>query len=138
MLKKVLFLLLFSLCFSCGKKQQTAACGTQTCTAVFTTIGIHFTDNAGKPIGVLNFSAINQRTHIALTNTGSMGILFIIGYYLVADDSALSQLSTEGDDILISATNPNTNQTKTAIVKISGGCTCHVAKLSGPDVIAFD
>jgi hypothetical protein len=46
--------------------------------------------------------------------------------------------STDGDIIKVSATDPATNQTKSVNMKISGGCNCHVAKISGPDTVKFD
>ena len=131
----ILLLLVFS---ACTKNNKKAACGTQICTDLFATIGIHFTDKTSKPIAVQNFTAINQRTHLQMTRTIPMNELLVIGYYIVADDSMMQQLSTAGDDILVSGTDPATNQTKTVTLKISGGCNCHVAKLSGPDEVAFD
>ncbi|MDB5136823.1 MAG: hypothetical protein JWP37_3426 [Mucilaginibacter sp.] len=133
-----ILLLLVLLCSGCTKNQQKSACGIQVCSDIFITIGINFTDNTGKAIAVKNFSAINQRTHLSLVRTVPLNELLMLGFYIVADDSMLKQLSSDGDDILISGTDPATNQTKTANIKISGGCNCHVARLTGPDVIAFD
>jgi hypothetical protein len=139
MLKKLLVVLLIACSFGCHKNQQQSACGTgQVCTALFASIGIRFTDKDGNPIAVKNYSAINQRTHLAMVNSNPPINPYGIGYYVVADDSARSQLSTEGDDVLVSATDPATNQTKTTTFKLSGGCNCHVDKLSGVEKVAFD
>lgn len=138
MLKRLFLFLLIACCFGCDKMQQNSACGTQTCTLSFASLSIHFTDKNGNPVAIKNYSVVNQRTHLALTNTTAATANLMPGYYIVADDSSRSQLSTEGDDVLVSGTNPATNQTKTAIIKLSGGCNCHIAKVSGPDVIVFD
>ncbi|GAB3907315.1 hypothetical protein [Mucilaginibacter boryungensis] len=136
MLKILAGLLLVACFFSCNHESATPGCEPQACTEVFVTFGIHYTDKAGNPITVQNFSAINQRTHLAMPNmqTG----LLMTGYYVVANDSVKQQLSTDGDDILISATNPATNQTKIVTVRLAGGCNCHVTKISGPETVAFD
>ena len=140
MLKKLLIVLFVSSCFACNKnQQQKTGCPTQVCTMLFASVGIKFTDKDGKSIAVSNYTVTNQRTHLPLTYIASPASdLTLDSYYTIANDNMRDQLSTEGDDLLISATNPTTNQTKTAIVKISGGCNCHVAKLSGPAIVAFD
>jgi hypothetical protein len=63
---------------------------------------------------------------------------FIAGSELIASDATKDEYSTDGDDIRITATSASTEQVKTVIIKISGGCNCHVAKLSGPDIVKFD
>jgi len=142
MLKRLTLFLLIACCVACDKNQQkSAGCTAQICTDIFVSINIHFTDNTGKLINVQNFSAVDQRTHLALQAKYTIIVPMPVANtkdYLVADDSMLSQLSTDGDDILITATNPATNQTKTVTLKISGGCNCHVTKISGPDTVAFD
>jgi outer membrane lipoprotein-sorting protein len=140
MLKKILALLVIASVLSCHKYQQQSVCGTGTkvCTDIFVSVGIHFTDNTGKAIAIQNFSAVNQRTHLNLMRTIPQNEMLILGFYIVADDSMLSQLSSDGDDVLVTATDSATNQTKTVTLKISGGCNCHVSKLSGPDTVAFD
>ena len=105
----------------------------------FASVNIQFTDNADKPVNVQNFSAVNQRTGLKLEVTpGNSMPTGALGSYIIANDNTRDQLSNDGDDILISGTNPVTNQTKTAVVKISGGCNCHVKKESGPSTIKFD
>jgi hypothetical protein len=122
----------------CGKnEQQQTACPTnQACTMVFASFNIHFTDNAGNPVNVSNFSAYNQRTKTNLIVSTTQPAA--LGAYIVANDNMRDQLLTEGDNILISGTYTATGQTKTTVVNISGGCNCHVAKTSGVDVIKFD
>jgi hypothetical protein len=142
MIKRLLTVVLFACSFmSCHKAEQQQVltpCGTQVCTDLYAIITIKFTDKNGSATAVQNYSVTNQRTHSKLVNNGSAYIDLIYGAYMVADDSAKSQLSTDGDDVLISATNPTTGQTKTATMKLSGGCNCHVNKISGIDVVAFD
>ena len=138
MLKKLPLLLLILCCFGCDKVKKDAACGMQTCTLSFASIGISFTDKNGTGIEVTNYSAVNQRTKLKLVNASSFSVNTVPGYYIVANDSMRDQLSTQGDEVLISGTHPTTGQTKTAVFKISGGCNCHVDKISGVQTIAFD
>jgi hypothetical protein len=138
MFKKLPLLLLILCCFGCDKVKQQSACGTQLCSLSFASIGIKFTDKNGNSIAVTNYSVVNKRTKLKLVNPVSPSIDTVFGYYIVATDSMRDQLSAEGDEILISATNPATGQTKTTVYKISGGCNCHVDKISGVETIAFD
>ncbi len=139
-MNRLVFVLLLGTVFfmGCNKKNQPgSACAVKTCTQEFASVNIYFTDKYGTPVSVNNFSAYNQRTKTNLvlkTTTQPTAI----GNYVIANDNMLDQLSTEGDNILISATYPQTNQTKTAVVNISGGCNCHVTKMAGPGVVNFD
>jgi hypothetical protein len=137
--RSVLFLFILS-SFSCNKGlQKQSACGTQVCNDIFASVNIYFADNTGKIIVGQNPSAFNKRTNLALTRVYTTIIPMVnTNYYVVADDNMLSQFSTDGDDILVTATNPATNQTKSTTLKISGGCSCHVRKLSGLDTLRFD
>jgi hypothetical protein len=55
------------------------------------------------------------------------------------DDGNTKSLSEEGDDLKITGTFEKTGQTKSAIIKVTGGiCACHINKVSGPEQIAFD
>jgi hypothetical protein len=123
---------------SCTKTQQkNSACGTQVCSDIFMSVEIHFTDNTGKSIEVTNFTVFdvssNKRLYPGLPTAN-----LLVGYYTIASDSNIKDYSTDGDIIKVSATDPATGQTKTVTLKISGGCNCHVARLSGPDTVAFD
>jgi hypothetical protein len=104
---------------------------------VFVSINVKFQDKNGNALEVKNFSAVNQRTNESISSGNQQGINGV-GYYTVADDNTRSKLSTQGDEVVVTATHPTTGQTKTATFKISGGCNCHVARISGPQVITFD
>jgi len=122
---------------ACTKNQQTA-CGTQACTDLFASIGLHFTDKNNNPVVIANFTVIDLRTNKAITHAIPEGFNYDVGYMEVLDDNDIKDLSTEGDNIQVSATDPATGQTKTVTLKIAGGCNCHVTKLSGPDTVQFD
>ncbi|HTD39652.1 MAG TPA: hypothetical protein VK671_03460 [Mucilaginibacter sp.] len=140
MYRKLIILLIFAVLFSaCTKTQQkNSACGTQVCTALFATITIKFLDKNGNQIVVNNYTAINQRTKEVLHDNKLLAPGAYPPYYDVADDSDLKKLSADGDNIIVSGTDPATNQVKTAVIKVAGGCICHVSKISGPDSIVFD
>lgn len=138
MYKKLPIVLFIILCSACTKNQQKSACGTQVCTAIFASIGVSFKDKNNNPVNVTNFKVLDLRTNKVLTNVISTTANFVPGYWIVADDSDLPDLTTAGDDIEVFATNPATGETKTVLFKIAGGCNCHVSKVSGPDVITFD
>ncbi|MES2427655.1 MAG: hypothetical protein V4560_11820 [Bacteroidota bacterium] len=140
MLKKLLVVLLVACSFGCHKNQQQSACGTgQVCTTIYASVIIIFHDKDGQLLSVNDFSAINQRTHLALDiKSNSPYATGIYGSRTVASDDMRDQFSTEGDDILITATNPATKQTKSIVLKISGGCNCHVENLSGVYTLTFD
>jgi hypothetical protein len=123
---------------SCTKTQQkNSACGTGVCSDIFATVGIHYTDNAGKSIAVSNFTVFDVTSNKQLY-PGLPTVDLVVGYYIAASDSNIKDYSTDGDIIKVSATDPATGQTKTINLKISGGCNCHVAKISGADTVAFD
>jgi len=138
MSKKFSVLLLILLSLGCNKNKIQPNCPAQICTDIFASIGIHFVNSLGQPIAVQNYQTIDMRTHLNIGSTQTGYGLLALGYYIIADDGDLQKLSTEGDDIQVSGTDPATNQSKTAIVKIAGGCNCHVSKISGPDQIMFD
>ncbi|HEY9003079.1 MAG TPA: hypothetical protein VIM89_17110 [Mucilaginibacter sp.] len=121
------------------KPKPKTPCGTQTqpCTLNFASIGILCTDNTGKPIAVNNFTVFDVSSN-KLLHPGYPNALLALGYYIVATDNNKMDYSTDGDDIKVSATDPATNQTKAIDLKISGGCNCHVALLSGPDTLKFN
>ncbi|MNX72795.1 hypothetical protein D3C86_1041630 [compost metagenome] len=63
----------------------------------------------------------------------------IKGSFIIVDDGNTKSLSEAGDDLKITGTSVETNQTKSVIVKVKGGkCACHIEKVSGPEQIAFD
>ena len=132
----ILFVLAVSL-VSCDKTKQKTPCGTQVCTDYFATVGINYADNTGKPIANTNITVFNVSSNKLLHPGYNVGIL-VYGHYIVATDNNKMDYSTGGDIIRASATNPSTNQIKTVDLKISGGCNCHVARLSGPDTVKFN
>jgi len=136
MYKMLPVLALIMVCSGCTKNQKTA-CGTQACTDVFASVGVNFKDKTHKGVNVADYSVTNLRTGQKLTNVISATADFVPGYRVVADDSNLIDLSTDGDELKVSATNPTTHEILTATFKVAGGCNCHVAKKAGPDSIVF-
>ena len=98
---------------------------------------MHFTDAGNNPVIVTDFKVFDLRTNKAIVHITPPNAV-ASNYMEVVDDKDLKDLSTYGDNIRVSATDPSTGQTKTAILKIAGGCNCHVAKLAGPDTIQFN
>ena len=138
MYKYLLILFCAAMLGACDKKEPSD-CGAMICTEEFRMILFSFTDKDGKPAAVKNYSAINQRTGEIIKTTGGATIDLSQGTFIVIDDSSLKLLSAEGDDIKVTGTYETTGQTKSAILKVSGGkCACHIQKISGPDKIAFD
>jgi predicted membrane-bound mannosyltransferase len=139
MYRKFIILLIAVVLFSaCTKTQQkNSACGTQVCTALFATVGVHFTDKQGSPMVIQDYTVFNVSSN-KLIFSGAPNVDLVPGYYVVASDSNIKDFSSNGDNVKVSATDPATGQIKTVDFKISGGCNCHVAKISGPDTVAFD
>jgi len=133
-----LFLLLL-ICFSCNKNSQKSACGAQACTDLFGSVGVMFKDKDNNPVSVTKYSVVDLRTNDTLKKVLSPTANLIAGYEIVVDDSNLKDLSTGGDNLKVSGTNPATNQVATGIIKVSGGaCNCHVGWVSGPQTITFN
>jgi hypothetical protein len=99
---------------------------------------VHFIDKNNNNVQVTNFKVVDLRTNKVIVHIIPPNVNYAVDYQEVVDDNDIKDLSTEGDNIQVSATNPATGQIKTTIMKIAGGCRCHVAKLSGPDSITFD
>jgi hypothetical protein len=87
---------------------------------------------------VTDFKVIDLRTKKVFLHIIPPNVNYVMFYQVVADDNDRKDLSAEGDDMEVSATNPATGQIKTAVLKIAGGCRCHVTKISGPETIVFD
>lgn len=132
-----LALITTALLASCTKNQQQSACGTQACTKNFVSVGVFFTDKQGKPVALEKYSVFNVSAGKQIY-PGLPSANLIMGYYIVASDNDIKDFSSEGDDIRVSAVDSTSAQTKTVNFKISGGCNCHVAKISGPETVAFD
>nr|WP_294945817.1 hypothetical protein [uncultured Mucilaginibacter sp.] len=124
---------------SCSKKLKTDGCPTgQMCTMIFTTLSVNFVDKTGKPVAVKDVKVLNLRTNTAILAQGMSSMVTQTGSYVFVTDANKKQLSTGGDDLKVTATNAVTNKMVSAIIKVSGGCNCHVAKVSGADSIIFE
>jgi len=137
MTKKIFILLVLACCLGCKKKQaEVIDCPPKFCTLNFASVTVQFQDKNGNVVAVKDYTVINQRTkeNLTLTNTQINNA----GDYMIVHDGMRSKLSSEGDDIVVTATHPTNGQTKSATYKISGGCNCHVERISGPQVIKFD
>ncbi|MGM9476709.1 hypothetical protein ACS5PU_09770 [Pedobacter sp. GSP4] len=139
-MKKIALLLLAGISIlSCKKNKSTSDCGTKMCTYQFVSVAIKFADNKGAAAEVKNFGIVNQRTGEKIQASSSASISTVKGFYTVVDDGNIQSLSEKGDDLKITGTSVETNQTKSVIVKVSGGkCACHINKISGPEQVAFD
>ncbi|TFF40901.1 hypothetical protein [Mucilaginibacter psychrotolerans] len=137
---KVISALLIIAGFSaCSQKLKPAGCPTdQVCTMIFTTLSVNFVDKAGNPVTVKDVKVLNLRTNVAILAQGMGSMMSQPGKYTLVSDANKKQLSTEGDDLRITATNTANNKMVTAIIKVSGGCNCHVSKVSGADNIVFE
>jgi hypothetical protein len=100
-------------------------------------VGVHYFAQNNYPVVVKDFKVIDLRTRQVISHATAANS-FPSNYMEVVDDNDKKDLSTEGDDVQVSATNPATNQNKAVVLKIAGGCNCHVTKLSGPDTIKFN
>lgn len=138
MFKKLFALLLIAGLLGCQKtEEKVGGCNTGACTLSFAMLGVNFTDKDGNPVYVQSITAINQRTKLSVLPK-SQHDMVVKGHYVITDDGMKGQFSNEGDDVMVSATYAATGQTKTALFKISGGCNCHINKISGPQTISFD
>jgi len=138
-MKKNMWLLVLTalFCYGCKKNVKTA-CGTQVCTDIFASVGVHFQDKDNNPVAVSNYNVVDLRTNQQLKNVMETNGNLVPGFRIVADDSNLKDLSTDGDNLKVTGTNPATGQTLSVQLKISGGCNCHVSRVSGPDTIRFN
>lgn len=88
-------------------------------------------------VNISDFKAINRRTRKSLKTVPQNPDIYKA--YHVATDADVEDLSSAGDTIDVSATNPETLQKKSAIFVIAGGkCSCHIQKISGPEEVIFD
>jgi hypothetical protein len=135
---KKLILLCLSLAVitsSCSKKLKTDGCPTgQICTMMFASVGVEFVDKSGNNVPVKDFKVFNMRTNKFIEAKGIIEQGSASTHYTIVTDGNKKELSTEGDDIKVTATY-NGKTTIAATFKISGGCNCHVEKLSGTDKI---
>ncbi|MEO7214128.1 hypothetical protein [Mucilaginibacter sp.] len=139
LIKLIAFLAVVTSFAACSKKINGGGCPTgQMCTMQFVTLSVNFVDKAGKAVTVKDVKVVNQRNNTAILAEGMSSMVNQAGRYVFVTDANKKQLSTDGDDLKITATNAVTNKTVSAIIKISGGCNCHVSKVSGSDDIVFE
>ena len=134
----LLLLLIISSFIACNKNRQQPACVISVCTEQFVSVGVRFIDKNGDGVAVENFTAKNLRSDSVIVVPGIIDPGFSPAFKTIANDGFINKFSTSGDNVQITATHPSTHQIKTAIVKIAGGCACHISKVSGPDTIVFD
>ncbi|TKC65133.1 hypothetical protein FBD94_00810 [Pedobacter hiemivivus] len=139
MKKIVLALLLVSALLSCKEKTTDTGCEDRICTEEFRSLVIKFVDNKTVGTEVKDFSVVNQRTGEKVYANSAAASNLIKGSFIIVDDGNTKSMSEAGDDLKITGTSVETNQTKSAIIKVKGGkCACHIEKVSGPEQIAFD
>jgi len=138
--KYLVFLLLIAAFSACKKNKQQNGCAVKACTEEFVPISVNFVGKDGKSIPGKDVKSVNKRTgkQIIATNNGPAVPGVGPNIFFIATDNNKSDFSTDGDDVEVTATNVITNNTKTTLFKISGGCNCHVAKVSGPDKIVLE
>ncbi|QXV67101.1 hypothetical protein FPZ42_01580 [Mucilaginibacter achroorhodeus] len=129
----VLPILLFAT--SCSKSVNSGCPTNQICTEIFASVGTQFVDANGKSISVTDLKVYNLRTKKYIEPKGIIDPGFSPMHYTIVTDSNRKELSSEGDDIRVTAMY-GTKRVE-SIFKISGGCNCHVEKLSGPDKIVI-
>ncbi|RYZ91818.1 MAG: hypothetical protein EOP47_30945 [Sphingobacteriaceae bacterium] len=137
MFKKLIALLMAVIALASCEKSNSD-CRDKICTDEFAMVTVKFLDTVSEPVNVKNFSAVNQRTKDTIRSNQSYNS-FEKGVYVVVDDNYRKNLADSGDNILVSATDSISHQTKTAVIKVAGGeCACHIKKLSGAEKIKFD
>ena len=138
-MKKIVILLLIAMTVASCQKDRTTDCELRACPYVLRYVVINFVDKNGAPTEVKNYSVVNQRTGEEMPADKNYLVNGVPGSFIVVQNTHAPKLSEAGDDLKITGTSVVTNQTKTAIIKVSGGkCACDVNKISGPERIAFD
>jgi len=139
-MKKIALVLLLGIALiTCKKNKTTSDCGDKICTEEFASVVLKFVDNKGVGAEVKDFNVINQRTGERVTANSSVYTSTIKGVFIIVDDSNKLGLSEQGDDLKITGTSVETKQTKSVVIKVSGGkCACHINKISGPQQLVFD
>ena len=139
-MKKIALVLLMGVALlTCKKNKTTSDCGDKICTEEFASVVLKFVDNKGAGAEVKDFNVINQRTGERVTANSSISTSTIKGLFIIVDDNNKLGLSEQGDDLKITGTSVETGQTKSVVIKVSGGkCACHINKISGPEQVTFD
>lgn len=132
---RVLLFLMVVAGVSCSEKIKQE-CPQLICTQQFVSINVQFKDVAGKAVAVTDFKAVNKRSGKPV-NSGGQATADSL-YYTIASDALKNDFSAKGDQVVVTATHPQTKKTAETGFVISGGkCSCHVTKLSGPEEIVF-
>lgn len=139
MYKYLCLLLLIAVASACKKHNQENGCAAKACTYEFVSISVNFVDKDGKLVPAKDVRVINKRTgrQIIATSNGPAVPGLGPNFFTIATDNNKNEFATDGDDVELTATNAITNRTQTTFFKISGGCNCHVAKISGPEKIVL-
>jgi hypothetical protein len=128
-----------TLVLSCTKSTDSDCPKDRMCTEEFRSLTVSFTDNKGAPTAAKDYSAVLVRTGDTIKSNLNTVSNMVPGAFIVIDDSYTSKLSETGDEIKVSATSVQTKQTKSTVIKVSGGeCACHIKKVSGAEKVAFD
>mgnify|MGYP003575528067 CR=1 FL=1 len=137
-MKNILFIL-FCYCLSACNVVKDVDCGGIMCTQEYRSVEVQFVDSDGKPVEVGDFKAVNQRTKKVLSKGKDGQLAGTQGYYVVASDGNLKDISPEGDVVMVSLKNPVSGETESIEFQITGGiCNCHVYKVTGPDKYTID
>ncbi|WP_256011962.1 hypothetical protein [Desertivirga xinjiangensis] len=138
-MKKVTRFAIFILLVLAACQTETEkVCEDRVCTEEFRSVGVRFLDNKGELLVVNDYQSLNKRTGKVL-HSGNPADQPLEGYYTVASDSDLRELSEKGDVIVVSARHPETEVLKETQFVVSGGrCACHISKISGPEQVTFE
>ena len=135
-MKRIILSLLTVILFNACSENKLI-CENKVCTEQFVSINVKFLDSNGNPLIVKDYQSQNVRTGKLLSSTSATDSVNEKGYYRVASDLNLKELSTS-DKILVSAKHPITDVLKQAEFTVSGGeCECHILKIAGPDEVRF-
>ncbi|TKC08850.1 hypothetical protein [Pedobacter frigoris] len=133
-----LLLLMAGALLGCRKDRNNTDCNNFCPYISIGSVFIKFVDNKGLAADVKDYTVVNQRTGEQI-NAHYTSSKYVKGSFVLVDGSYIGKLSEAGDDLRVTGTSVETNQTKSAIVKVKGGkCACQMEKVSGPSQIAFD
>ncbi|QNL48710.1 hypothetical protein H8S90_18255 [Olivibacter sp. SDN3] len=122
-----------------SSNEEEEDCPPTPCTMDFRSIGVIFKDAKGDTVSVNNYAVSLKSTGTSLPSASSELSSPEGTGYLVANDGDKSELSVEGDTLIITGTHPLTGEVKTSEIVVSGGrCECHVNRVSGEEVIVFN
>ncbi|WP_207427196.1 hypothetical protein [Pedobacter sp. SYSU D00535] len=119
-------------------KQIKRHCASLMCSDDFKIVSVRFKDALGNPIAVKDFKAVNLRTRQSMVVGSVTDTMYSKGNYTIASDLHVKKVSEEGDTIIVSGIHPDSNIGQVAKLVIArDDCSCHVAKLAGPEEIVF-